>query len=103
MSDPLPGPEGNRGATPTWDPSFSYRRLLTLNERLKKPVGKASCTSTGQSGEFYVLSGKVSTKLLGKRPITAGNSVTCQQVSPFGDSPAAGVALLSVTSPAFCR
>src|SRR6185503_14844500 len=40
MSDPLPGPEGNRGATPTWDPSFSYRRLVTLNERVKKPVGE---------------------------------------------------------------
>ena len=51
-------------------------------------MGKASCTSTGQSGEFYVLGPEVSTKLAGKRPVTPGNRSTCQRVSPIGDSPA---------------
>ena len=40
MSDPLPSPEGNRGATPTWDPSFSYRLRTETWTTSEQPVGE---------------------------------------------------------------
>ena len=47
VSDPLSSPEGNRGATPTWDPSFSYRLRRSRTRRGRhdeQPVG---------TGELY--------------------------------------------------
>src|SRR5215216_1411026 len=56
MSDLLPSPEGNRGATPTWGSLLqlpNYRRKR--GRRGEQPADKASGTMTGQSGGFYAV------------------------------------------------